>query len=54
MKTVMAMVNGYGEVVAELKPNGCWYDVPVKDMYKITTLLCEGDVFRVEEVEVED
>ena len=54
MKTIMAMVNGYGEVICELKPDGCWYQVPVRDMHKITTLLCEGDVFKVEEIEVED
>lgn len=54
MKTIMAMVNQYGEIVAELKPSGYFYEVPNRELYKVTTMLLEGDEFRVESVEVED
>lgn len=54
MKTIMAMVNGYGEVICELEQDGCWYKVPARNWVDVTSLLCEGDVFKVEEIEVED
>ena len=55
MKTVMAMVNKYGEVIVELERDGdFFYRVPKGHACDFNTLLCEGDEFRVEAVEVED
>lgn len=55
MKTIMAMVNGYGEVICELERDGDFFwRVPKDCGTDFNTLLCEGDVFRVEEIEVED
>lgn len=53
MKTIMAMVNKYGEIICELEPDGnFFYKVPAGHNFNI--LLCEGDEYRVEAVEVED
>ena len=50
MKTIMALVNQYDEIVAELERDGdFFYRLPY-----ILDLLCEGDEFRVEAIEVED
>lgn len=55
MKTIMAMVNKYGEILCELERDGsCFYKVPTRDICTVTDLLCEGDEFRVEEIVIED
>ena len=56
MKTIMAMVNKYGEILCELEldDDGFFYRVPANGGYMFNALLCEGDEFRVEAVEVED
>ena len=55
MRTIMAIVNQYDEIVVELeRDGGFFWKVPIGDRVKVTTSLDEGDVFRVEEVEVDD
>lgn len=55
MKTIMAIVNKYGEILVKLERDGdFFYRIPRDmDSYMFNVLLCEGDEFRVEEIEVE-
>ena len=54
MKTIMAMVNKCGEIIVELERDGdFFYRVPEGSVCDFNTLLCEGDEFRVEAVEVD-
>ena len=54
MKTMMAIVNKYGEVVCELEPCGdFFFRVPESSRHAFG-YLCEGDEFYVEEVEVDE
>lgn len=55
MRTIMAIVNQYDEIVVELERDGRFFwQVPIGDRVKVTTSLDEGDVFRVEEITIED
>lgn len=56
MKTIMAITNRYGEILCELERDdgGFFYKIP-RDMesYMFGVLLCEGDEFKVEEIEID-
>lgn len=53
MKTIMAMVNKYGEIIVELERNGDFFwSIPQDRVYDFN-LLCEGDEFKVEAIEVD-
>lgn len=55
MKTIVAMVNRYGEIIVELERDGDYfYKVPDGHACDFNKLLCVGDEFRVEEIVLED
>lgn len=55
MKTIMAVVNEYDEVICELVPDGTdfFWRVPQGSGCDFNHLLCEGDVFKVKAIEVD-
>ena len=58
MKTIMAMVDKYGQIVCELEPKDDpaygMYGVPTRKLHIFSDMLMEGDEYRIEAVEIED